>query len=458
MPLAQSKLTLLILCVLILGGLISAPVLSNESATQLDVLQRNSDKNELKILDNRFRIDHEIEEITLLFFREPGSPAVILVRPDGSKIFATSSFRDKNVDWFDDETYDIVKIKNPMAGPWQAIGQILPESRLMILSEIELDVDPLPPLLFKGETIKLTGRLTNGGEPVTSGYFRDLVSLNVDFYSTNNKDYFNFNSDPVHVAEFKDDGQGYDERPGDAVFTGEFKLDFAAGEWRPEFELATPLVARHVVHDPLIIDEPPFVFTFAEAAEGETSHKVTIALDETKVKPETIVFQGSINYPNSEQQSFTIDALENDTRTLSLANYDWGVYSIDISVFGSNINGREFMAKLDRQEFEIERVIEKVPEIEKPDILLDEMPLEELPEEPAMDNATLISIIVIANVLILVIGGLFIRVVVLKKPLLGNFKFSLKKKQKQQDGESLTDAGRKSDSGDEILNLSMPDE
>lgn len=140
-------------------------------------------------------------------------------------------------EWYDDLTYDIIKIKNPMPGPWQAVGKILPESRILILTNIELEVEPLPELMFKGETIKLTGRLTNGGEPITAGQFRDVVTLDVDFVSTNDSQYDNYGAATARVAEFKDDGQGFDERPGDAVFTGEFKLDIPAGGWRPEFLL-----------------------------------------------------------------------------------------------------------------------------------------------------------------------------------------------------------------------------
>ncbi|NQZ10752.1 MAG: hypothetical protein HRT35_26670, partial [Algicola sp.] len=40
------------------------------------------ENNQLPLFDNRFRIDHEVKEITLLFFRRSGSPPVILVRPD----------------------------------------------------------------------------------------------------------------------------------------------------------------------------------------------------------------------------------------------------------------------------------------------------------------------------------------------------------------------------------------
>ena len=94
-------------------------------------------ENGIKLLQNRFRIDHNVEEVTMVFFREFGSAPVVLVRPDGSKIFQ-SQVDGENVFWFDSDTYDLISIKNPVPGPWQAVGQILQGSRVMVLSEVKL--------------------------------------------------------------------------------------------------------------------------------------------------------------------------------------------------------------------------------------------------------------------------------------------------------------------------------
>ena len=425
--------------------------------TELEVIQRNSNQNELKIFDNRFRIDYQVDEITLLFFREKGTPAVILVRPDGSKIYATESLRDTSIEWFDDETYDIIKMKNPMPGPWQAIGKILPESKLMILSDIELHVDPLPPLLFKGETIKVTGRLTNGGKPIEEGLFRDLVTLNVDFVSTNNKEYFNFGAKPVPIAELMDDGKGYDERPGDGVFTGEFELSFASGEWRPEYEVRTPILRRSLVKEPIIVEQSPISFEFTEAMEGEEHHHLAINVNTEKVKADSLIYQGTIYYPNGEAQIFNIEAQDKAVRELKLVNYDWGVYEVELTLFGSNINGREFVAKVDKQEFEIDKPIEKVPEQDKP--IVPEMNLEpELPPEPELDVGQIIVWAIVGNLIIILVGAIVIRVFVQKKPLLGGLVSKLKKNKKDEKEQKVATPEQKSDSSDEILNLSLPDE
>ncbi len=93
--------------------------------------------NQIPYFDNRFRIDAELEEITLIFFRVRGSTPIILVQPDGKKQ-RISDYDQEKIQWHDDSTFDMIKITKPMVGPWQAIGDILPESKIFVVSRIPI--------------------------------------------------------------------------------------------------------------------------------------------------------------------------------------------------------------------------------------------------------------------------------------------------------------------------------
>ena len=437
------------------------------SEDKITLLQRDGQQNEIPLLENRFRIDYKVDEITLLFFRKPGAPAVVLVKPDGSKYYATSARKDDNLQWFDELSYDLITIKNPMPGPWQVVGSILPKSRIVVLGEVELQVEPLPALLFRGETVKMTGQILNDGQPINTGLFRDVVSLHVDFISTNNSDFANFGAGTHNVAEFKDDGRGFDERPKDGVFTGEFKLVFPAGQWQPELYIETPLLKRTVVQDILEVKEPPFSYSIALAEDDLQEHQLTITLDKQIVQPETVLIQGKIYYPNNEEQMFTLDANNGLTRELAIKNYDWGRYSVELSVFGTNVNGREFMATLPTYKFEIERPIEVVPELPAPVISeAEQQEIERVAKEAeSMATMTLISLIVGGNLLILFLGWLAIRVFVQKKSVMPKIKLpflqkktAVENEQQSEEKKQLDKNGSKSDRSGEILNLSMSDD
>ena len=60
--------------------------LSKPISSKIDYYDVDNKTNQIPYFDNRFRIDANIEEISLLFYRETGSPPIILVRPDGTKI------------------------------------------------------------------------------------------------------------------------------------------------------------------------------------------------------------------------------------------------------------------------------------------------------------------------------------------------------------------------------------
>ncbi|MFC3031673.1 TIGR03503 family protein [Pseudoalteromonas fenneropenaei] len=430
----------------------------------LTMLKRDGVMNEVPLLNNRFRIDYEVEKVTFLFFRRPGSPAVVLVQPDGSKLYPNHAMNNENLEWYDEVSYDLIIIKKPTPGPWQVLGQIQPDSRILVLGDITLDVDPLPPLIFRGETIKVTARVLNDGEPILSGYFREVVTLYVEFISTNNDQYANFGAGTQSVTEFRDDGQGFDERPMDGVFTGEFKLSFPAGEWRPEFSIQTPILKRRVVKSPLVVAEPPFDFNLDMSEhDSPDDHVLQIRINPEVAKPETVILQGKIFYPNGEEQLFTLPKETRLYRTLPIKNYDWGRYSVDISAFGENANGREFMATLPMYKFEIERPIEKVPELAKP--IVKEQKLPEPEPEPSLSTAAFVAIIALGNVLILLIGWLAVRVFVQGKAILPHFSLPRFGKKKPLDLDELENEqekvggnGGKKDKSGEILNLSMSDD
>jgi hypothetical protein len=66
--------------------------------------------NSIQLLQNRFRVDYNVKEITMVFFREYGSAPVVLVRPDGSKLFQGRVDEEK-VQWYDADTFDMIPSK-----------------------------------------------------------------------------------------------------------------------------------------------------------------------------------------------------------------------------------------------------------------------------------------------------------------------------------------------------------
>lgn len=315
-----------------------------QSIKQSNVKYYQSDNtiNHIPYFDNRFRIDADLDEITLLFFRSRGSRPIILVRPDGSKLRVNNVDQSK-VQWHDDSTFDLIKIDKPMPGPWQAIGDILPESQIMVMSDVKIEVAPLPDVVLSGETLKVIGKLYNGDEPINTPHFRNVVKLDVNFYSTNNADYENFGASALKLTSFRDDGHGLDEYAADGLFTGEFRLDFAAGEWQPVFLIKLPMASRELRQKPLVLHRSPINIAVETSENENNPHSMTLSIDPTYVDPNSLVFQGKITFPDKQVEPFSIlDDQQGETRVKDISNTESGVYRININAFGKTTSGREF--------------------------------------------------------------------------------------------------------------------
>ncbi|MEH6712860.1 MAG: TIGR03503 family protein [Paraglaciecola polaris] len=388
----------------------------------------NEFQNSIKLLQNRFRIDHEVEEITMVFFRDYGSLPVVLVRPDGSKIYQSQA-DGESIFWFDTATYDMVSIKKPVPGPWQAIGSITPDSRVMVISDLTLHAEPLPNIIFSGEILKQTAYLTNGGEPINYSEFRDVVTLNMQFFSTNNPDYNNFGADSQTIATFEDNGQGMDEKPLDGTFTGQFNLSVASGEWIPTFIVSTPMFSREQVGEPVMLYPNPIHISVERHGGGGGYHKLIIDAEREHIDMSSLLIDGKVQFPNGDIQNFSITDMTPDVREHLIVNYEYGVYRIKLTAFGNTLDGRDLILDVPEFSFLTEEPI-VAPEIDDNAIAASTMqaseqlnaqgmlsaPLLGQDVAPEMAIGTLVSLIIGINVFLLMVGGTLIWFMTKEKP------------------------------------------
>lgn len=337
--------------ILMIGIFIS--VQSYGQQAEVDYYKSDNVTNQIPYFDNRFKIDAEIEEITLLFYRVSGTPPIILVRPDGTKLRVNNLPEDK-ITWYDDRTFDLITIKNPMPGPWQAIGSILPESKIMVVTDVTIKVEPLPEIILSGETLKVEGRVYNGDKAIDDPLFRDVLKLNVDFYSTNNSDFDNFGAEPIKIAQFRDDGRDLDEFSGDGLFTGEFVLNYAPGEWLPIYYVQMPMATRELRQKPIVLHKTPVTLSVEAAMEEGEFHQVSLTIDPEFVDANSVLFQGKVIFPDRQVEPFSIMEGKGNKRVYEIAYTESGVHRLQVNAFGKTTNGREFRLELPEFSFNAE--------------------------------------------------------------------------------------------------------
>lgn len=302
--------------------------------------------NKLPIEGQRFRIDENVDEITLLFFRELGSKPLVLIKPDGSKWY-DARYPTETVTWYTDPNFDIIRIKEPQPGPWQAAGRIDEENKALVISDISFKAESLPSPLFQYEELKVEGKLFNGDEVVETARFRQTVMLDVLFVSTHNSEFDNFGTSPSRVAQFEDNGRGHDERAGDGVFTGFFNLDIGPGEWMATYEMTTPLYQRVFESGPVVVEPLPVEFEVIQSEAADDNHQLVIKVDGDRIDPQSLVVNGETSFPNGEIRKFTVTQIESFPHNVEIANLAFGKHLIDLDIFATSVSGREFEARID---------------------------------------------------------------------------------------------------------------
>lgn len=242
----------------------------------------------LSLLDNRFRVDPTIEQISFVIYRENPSRSAVLVRPDGKKYYAWD--HPENVSWYEESGMDIVSLNNPMPGPWQAVGKITPKNSIRLLSNLALNVDKFPARLYQDERLKFTARLTQDGQPLVLRDFLDRVRLKVNFIQfvedTENPE---LTKEPVTatLGSFADDGIHLDEVSGDGVFTVEIPISVAPGKYRAIITSGNGVFLR-AVEQTVLVYPSPMTVSFIQSREESEGHIVSISGEQGMVLPGTM--------------------------------------------------------------------------------------------------------------------------------------------------------------------------
>ncbi|EGQ7674668.1 TIGR03503 family protein [Vibrio parahaemolyticus] len=284
----------------------------------------------MSLLDNRFRVDPTIEQITFLVYREQSSQPVVLVRPDGKKYYAWGSY--DNVRWYQELSLDIISVDNPMPGPWQAVGKVTPKNNIRLISHLKLSTDVFPNRLYNGEALKFTARLTSDDKPLVLRDFLDRVNLRVTFTKfVENEDELIKEARPVPmvIGEFSDDGRGLDEQAGDGVFTVQLPIEVEPGKYRARITSGNGVFLR--AQEQVILVYPnPVSRTFIQSRSPEKPHQLVVSGEQGMIAPGSIAVNVEQNAPDgfitysqgqvSQDGMKTTLNLDNDPE---LGKYSW---------------------------------------------------------------------------------------------------------------------------------------
>lgn len=297
-------------------------------------------KSVISLLDNRFRVDPTISQITFVIYRSKKSQPVVLVRPDGVKYYAWRA--PEHVKWYQEKTMDIVSIDHPMPGPWQAIGKVTPKNNIKLISNLALTADKLPLRIYQGETFKFSARLTSDGKSLTIRDFLERINLNVTLSKfLENEDQLAKEALPpaIELGTFSDDGRGLDEFPGDGVFTVKLNISAEPGKYRMRITSGNGVFLR--AQEQLVLVYPaPYTITFIQSRLENNPHHIKITAEPSVIEPGSLA--AHIEHENEYGERYMTEGRSGTEGTSidlsvpyhgAIGNYKWHgrLYATDLA-------------------------------------------------------------------------------------------------------------------------------
>ncbi|WP_296931465.1 vWA domain-containing protein [uncultured Marinobacter sp.] len=151
----------------------------------LQALNTAVPQEQIPIEGNGFTVDEGVSEFTaLIFWGESETSAtreLALVRPDEQTV-NLSEFPD-NVRWAREAGYDLITVNEPLAGKWRINGELGEGSRITVVSDLRMVVNPLPTTFTADKPLELRVGFFEEQEKITNPDFLSVIEVSLSITS-----------------------------------------------------------------------------------------------------------------------------------------------------------------------------------------------------------------------------------------------------------------------------------
>ena len=357
--------------------------------------------NDIPLLDNRFRIDPNTEQVTFILNHSKGPQLIVLVRPDGSKIYPKR--HPESVGWISGKTQDIITINNPMAGPWQAVAQLDGDNRIKLLSKVKLAIDKLPLKLYTQEYITTHASLYYDDKLMTNPAYLDDAKLRVSLVGGKEK---------KQLMLYQDDGKGYDALPFDGELTARLYIDLSPGRYLLNIRTKNDVFIRNVNRDAVVFSLP-ITYKIQALEAGSKKALFEFRVDSSEIDPQSVTIDGVIKDGNNQIVAQLIahsaNNLSGENGFSAIQELPFSMFTFSAKAFATTHKGREIELQLPDRIFELiplfvmpEEVTSEVLAMERKKLKEQEKTAEKINEPSQFDNLSVIIAIATGALFIIV--------------------------------------------------------
>lgn len=300
--------------------------------------------NDIPLLDNRFRIDPNTEEVTIILNHPNKSQKIVIIKPDGSKWYPER--HPKEVSWLKTRDQDIITIQNPIPGPWQAVAKLDGENRIQLLNPIALKVDRFPVRIYRDEYLTTKVSLNEDGKVLTDKNFLKNAKLTVSLIGKAKK----------LISLYKDDGENYDILPFDGELTADMFINLIPGRYSFSVGTRNDIFVRAYNQD-VVVFPSPISFNTEQLEHNAAFVKFTFIIDEAEIDPMSVTIDGLIKSYNQNNTKQSIIHLADHDQQNSIFTIriplEHDLYTYTAKAYATTKTGREIILQLPERTFEL---------------------------------------------------------------------------------------------------------
>jgi uncharacterized protein (TIGR03503 family) len=350
------------------------------------MFERASEPDTVALKGKEFSIDASIKEMTLLIFRNPGSQPTILIPPDSPAISAQKT---RGARWRSDQGYDLITVKKPAAGTWRIDAVLDPDNRLMVVTDLKLQVSGIPAYSTPREAFRIVAELHNRDKKIRKNSFLRFVDFDITHVDADGNE---SQHALTHTSERKDKGQYL------------YQLEQKLAEGMHSFVVAADsrTFNRSKRFD-MRVQWPVEVKIEPQQAAGV--YELKLRAREEYIIPDGLVADVDIEAPDGSRDSLALEASAGWLRTLVETSQD-GLYHAHIKISAQS-HATEIV-DVDLGRFSMLGVYRAAPEVEQGSTMT---PDKEVGEQDSTDKKIdwkLVGIVIVVvnlTLLLLLVSG-----------------------------------------------------
>lgn len=277
----------------------------------------------LPLSNNQFQVDDQIEEMTLLVFRREGDPPLSIETPKQQQW--REDEHPQTVRWYAEDDYDLVTVDRPQSGQWILHSRTDPDNRVMVVTDLDLQLAPLPDAMLAHDDLSVNAWLSEGGQRLGDREFLRLVEFNMTTAAIDGVEQKRYSMEEVKT------GGTYEHALTDKLAPGKHTLRVRA---------ASQTFEREQLHHLRVYREPMQV-TLSEQDSG--GYQLTVAPALALFEPDSI----SVTVHAGQDEIIEPEALPDDQWQAELPQVLAG-QPLTIELQATRRDGRDFVSRVTR--------------------------------------------------------------------------------------------------------------